>query len=64
LVEDDLHAKNVFYHWCPSGTCDDPVSSIEAKPASRNRRRSLRVDLAKGRIESAAGFDLKGRLAN
>jgi nitrous oxide reductase accessory protein NosL len=63
LVEDDLHAKNVFYHWCPSGTCDDPVASAAPKSASRSRPSPLLVNLAKGRVELGSGFDLFGRLA-
>lgn len=62
LVEDDVRAKNVFYHWCPSGTCDDPASASKTRGASRAKRAPIRVDPAKGRIEFGAGFDLKGRL--
>jgi hypothetical protein len=28
LVEDDVHAKNVLYHWCPSNNCGEKSASI------------------------------------
>ncbi len=62
LVEDDVRAKNVFYHWCPSGTCDDPASASKPGRVPRADRAPIRVDLAKGRVEFGAGFDLKGRV--
>jgi len=60
LVEDDVHAKNVFYHWCPSGTCKEKPSGIEDRSIAP-KKAPLQVNLKAGRIEFAGGYDLSGR---
>jgi hypothetical protein len=59
LVEDDVHAKNVLYHWCPSGSCPDPTTSI--RQASRISEPRIRFDAKSGRIVLPGGIAVDGR---
>ena len=59
LVEDDVHAKNVFYHWCPSGSCPEPTTSVV--PHTRVVGESVRFDSRTGRIVLPGGKSVDGR---
>jgi len=59
LVEDDVHAKNVLYHWCPSGSCPDPTTSLH--PRDRVVGESVRFDAKSGRIVLPGGLSVDGR---
>ena len=59
LVEDDVHAKNIFYHWCPAGTCQDQTTSIQ--PRTRTTERTVRFDPKTGRVLLPTGKTLDGR---
>ena len=60
LVEDDVHAKNVLYHWCPTTTCKEKTADIE-DPTGAPRKHPLMVDPKSGRIVFTGGYDLAGR---
>ncbi|QQS03748.1 MAG: hypothetical protein IPK50_15765 [Fibrobacterota bacterium] len=62
LVEDDVHAKNVWYHWCPTGNCPEGTSTT-ARKTQPAIDRSLKVDLRHGRVILPGGRDLGGRAA-
>lgn len=59
LVEDDFHAKNVFYHWCPTGSCVEPTSTTRTVRDGRSTR--LRVDWKAGRVEFDGRRDAAGK---
>lgn len=60
LFEEDLHAKNVMYRWCPKGSCAPATVGVETKPA-RTGIRPMRINLDAGRLELQGRFNLQGR---
>lgn len=60
LFEDDLHAKNVMYTWCPEGSCKDRSETTSAS-SRRSPEKRIGVDLKQGRILVGGGFDMTGR---
>lgn len=62
LVEDDVRAKNVFYHWCPTGSCPESTTSTKGRMGQdAGVATGLRVNLQAGRVELPGGRDLQGR---
>lgn len=59
LFEDDLHAKNVLYRWCPSGNCSEPTSASAATRKDPPGR--ARVNWKLGRVELDGRRDAAGR---
>jgi len=62
LVEDDVHAKNAWYHWCPSGSCPELSTGVIANESSQKfAQPSVRFNLDAGRLEFNGRYDLQGR---
>jgi hypothetical protein len=65
LLEDDVHAKNVMYLWCPTGTCTENTvqntTSTQARPVAESAKRDNGVDPRAGTIALKGRYRLDGR---